>query len=210
MPSAMRKLRVGLSRERIEDAASALIERDGLDAFSTRKLAAELSCEAMSIYYHFPSKAHLLEALVDRALKALMPLPPEELGAIERLRRVAWQVRDLALAQPNLLLHLVVHRLDGKVGLTFYDQLAAIFLAAAPDAEMAARLFATYGFFLRGAVAVAANAKAIGAGAVEPPDPQRVPQDFPSFSSLMPHFGGRDFEIGLELMLAGFAEQFRR
>lgn len=209
MPSAMKKLRVGLSRERIEEAASTLIEREGLDAFSTRKLAGELDCEAMSIYYHFPSKAHLLEALVDRALKRLMPLPPGDLGPIEQLRQVAWQVRDLALAQPNLVLHLVVHRLDGKVGLAFYDQLAAIFLAAAPDEQTAARLFASYGFFIRGAVAVAANAKAIGAGAVEPPAPERMAHDYPSLSALRPYFGGKDFEAGLELMLAGLADRFR-
>ena len=205
----MKKLRVGLSRERIEDAAAALIEREGLEAFSTRKLAGELDCEAMSIYYHFPSKAHLLEALVDRALKTLMPLPPGDLGPIEQLRRVGWQVRNLALAQPNLMLHLVVHRLDGKVGLAFYDQLAAIFLAAAPDEEMAARLFASFGFFIRGAVAVAANAKAFGTGAVEPPAPEHMTRDYPSFAALQPHFGGKDFEVGLELMLNGFAERFR-
>lgn len=209
MPSAMKKLRVGLSRERIEEAAAVLIERDGLDAFSTRKLAGELDCEAMSIYYHFPSKAHLLEALVDRALKSLMPLPPGDLGPIEQLRQVAWRIRDLAVNQPNLCLHLVVHRLDGKVGLSFYDQLAAIFLSAAPDEETAARFFASYGFFVRGAVAVAANAKAIGTRAVEPPDPARLPHDYPAFSALAPHFGGKDFEAGLDLMLAGFAATFR-
>ena len=151
----------------------------------------------------------LLEALVDRALKSLMPLPSGALGPIEQLRQVAWRVRDLAIHQPNLCLHLVVHRLDGKVGLSFCDQLATIFLAATPDEETAARLFATYGFFVRGAVAVAANAKAVGTGAVEPPDPARVPNDFPSFSALAPHFSGKDFEVGLDLMLAGFAAAFR-
>ena len=40
--SGGRRERQPLSKERIEDAALELIERDGLDAFSTRKLAAEL------------------------------------------------------------------------------------------------------------------------------------------------------------------------
>ena len=57
-----------LSADRIETAALDLIEKEGLDAFSTRKLAATLSCEAMSIYHYFPSKGHLMDALVDRVI----------------------------------------------------------------------------------------------------------------------------------------------
>ncbi len=53
--------RNGSCRPRLE-----LIEADGLEAFSTRKLAAKLGCEAMSIYHYFPSKAHLMDALLDR------------------------------------------------------------------------------------------------------------------------------------------------
>jgi AcrR family transcriptional regulator len=57
-----------LSAERIEQAALALIEIEGVEGFSTRKLAAELGCEAMSIYHYFPSKGHLMDALVDRVM----------------------------------------------------------------------------------------------------------------------------------------------
>src|SRR6185295_5623339 len=57
-----------LSRERIAAAAMALVDRDGLAALSTRKLGDELGCEAMSIYHHFPGKAHLMDALVDLML----------------------------------------------------------------------------------------------------------------------------------------------
>ena len=60
-----------LSTDRIEEAALELIERDGLDGFSTRKLAAELGCEAMSIYHYYPGKTHLLDALFDRVIGGL-------------------------------------------------------------------------------------------------------------------------------------------
>ena len=62
-PEVARTKRVALTRERIEIEALALIDADGIDAFSTRKLGARLGCEAMSIYHHFPSKAHILDAL---------------------------------------------------------------------------------------------------------------------------------------------------
>ena len=46
----------------------ALVDREGLEALSTRRLGDELGCEAMSIYHHFPSKAYLMDALVDMML----------------------------------------------------------------------------------------------------------------------------------------------
>src|SRR3954468_7110730 len=63
-----RQARGGLSRERIVAAALDLIDRDGLEAFSTRKLGAALGVEAMSIYNHFPSKGELLDAIASRLL----------------------------------------------------------------------------------------------------------------------------------------------
>ena len=69
-----------LSRDMIEDAAFEVIEREGLSGFSMRKLAAALGCEAMSIYHHYPSQAHLYEALVDRhrdACRGWLPDGPD-------------------------------------------------------------------------------------------------------------------------------------
>src|SRR5205814_1947175 len=63
--------RTPLSRERIVEAALALIHDEGLGAFSTRKLGSRLHVEAMSIYHHFPSKQHLLDALVEHAIAAV-------------------------------------------------------------------------------------------------------------------------------------------
>src|SRR3989442_13967025 len=76
-----------LSRELIAAAAMALVDREGLAALSTRRLGEELGCEAMSIYHHFPSKAHLMDALVDLMLaQARVPLLAEW-DWLERRRR---------------------------------------------------------------------------------------------------------------------------
>jgi AcrR family transcriptional regulator len=76
---ATRRSREPLSRERIVEAALALIDEQGLAAFSTRKLGERLGCQAMSIYHHFPSKQHLLDALVDHAMASIdtEPVQPE-------------------------------------------------------------------------------------------------------------------------------------
>src|SRR5262245_15638613 len=73
-----------LSRELILEAALELVHAHGLARLSTRRLGAQLGCEAMSIYHHFPSKAHLLDAMVDHAI-ASVEAPPAHLDPFERL-----------------------------------------------------------------------------------------------------------------------------
>ncbi len=62
-----------------------LVELQGLPGLTTRRLGAALGCEAMSIYHHFPSKQHLLDALVERAIAGVAE-PPPDADPVERLR----------------------------------------------------------------------------------------------------------------------------
>ncbi|MFD5426320.1 TetR/AcrR family transcriptional regulator [Streptomyces sp. NPDC127084] len=54
-----------LSRDRIVAAASALVDAEGLDAVSTRRLAAELGVSGPSLYNHFRNKDEILDAVAD-------------------------------------------------------------------------------------------------------------------------------------------------
>lgn len=53
-----------LDRGRIIRAAFELIEIDGVEKFSMRKLGARLGVDPMSVYYYVPSKGALLDAMV--------------------------------------------------------------------------------------------------------------------------------------------------
>jgi AcrR family transcriptional regulator len=68
-PAAGSRLR--LSRERIVEGALALLDRDGLDAFSMRRLADELGVGTMTIYGYFRSRDELLDAVVDSGREAI-------------------------------------------------------------------------------------------------------------------------------------------
>jgi AcrR family transcriptional regulator len=57
-----------LSRELVLATAVALVDSDGLQALTMRRLAAELGVEAMSLYYHLPAKEALLDGVVDTVL----------------------------------------------------------------------------------------------------------------------------------------------
>jgi AcrR family transcriptional regulator len=63
-----------LNRTRILEAALELVDTEGLEALSMRRLGAVLGVEAMSLYHHIPSKAELLDGLVSMLLRQV-PLP---------------------------------------------------------------------------------------------------------------------------------------
>lgn len=55
--------RPGLTRQTVVRAALVLLEEVGLDALSTRRLAAELGVKSPALYWHFRSKRELLEEM---------------------------------------------------------------------------------------------------------------------------------------------------
>lgn len=64
-----------LSREQVVRAAIALIDSDGLDALTMRKLAKKLSVYPTALYWHAGSKPQLL-ALVYRQILSEIDVPP--------------------------------------------------------------------------------------------------------------------------------------
>jgi AcrR family transcriptional regulator len=54
-----------LTRERIVEAASAIVDAEGLDAVSVRRLAADLGVQGPSLYNHFATMGEILDAVAD-------------------------------------------------------------------------------------------------------------------------------------------------
>jgi len=75
----------GLSRERILEAARGIVEAEGLDALSMRRLAQELDVWPMSIYGYFVNKDELLDAMAASALDRV-ELPSGRAGWRAQLR----------------------------------------------------------------------------------------------------------------------------
>lgn len=198
-----------LSRDRIELAALELIEEDGLEAFSTRKLGQRLGCEAMSIYHHFPSKSHLLNALLDRVLAA-QPLPPPDLEPVERIRQLAYCWRQIAHRYPKLFQYIAVHRLNTRIALAFLNEVIATFGRLGLDAESTARLFRSFGYFITGAALDETSGYARGPSATEPVPDEDVVRDFPHVAAAGPYFKPehRDgtFAAGLDIFIAALRD----
>ena len=88
-----------LSRAAIVAAALALLDREGPDALTMRRLGSELGVEAMSLYRHVADRAALLEALAEQLAAEIERHDGEEDWG-EALRAFAGELRALARRHP--------------------------------------------------------------------------------------------------------------
>jgi AcrR family transcriptional regulator len=201
------RLRVPLTQESIVAASVDVLEEVGLEAFSTRKLAERLGCEAMSIYHHFPSKAHLMDALVDRFVQSI-PIPPADLAWHQRLRDLTVSWRAATMRQPEFFRYFVVHRLNTPTALKFLDSMLSIYFDAGFETEDAARFFRLTGYYVTGGLLDESSGYAHGPSAANPPSNETVAREFPRIVAAAPYFQKGSYEktldIGLELLIAGF------
>ncbi|EQM70040.1 TetR/AcrR family transcriptional regulator C-terminal domain-containing protein [Pseudomonas tohonis] len=199
-------VREPLTRERIETEALRLIEQDGLEAFSTRRLGTALGCEAMSIYNYFPSKAHILDALVDRVLSTV-EFPSRGEAPAHRLQALAVQWRQLARRHARLYAWLALHRWNSRTGVAFLGEILDCFKAAGLDDEAAARGFRALGYYLLGATLDEISGYAEGTSSLRPISDEELAQDFPLVTRageyFKPEHFDRTFELGLDVLLAG-------
>lgn len=97
--------RAPLSRERILQAAVALIDAEGLQQLSMRRLGRELGVEAMALYRYVPSRSDLLDGVVETVVDELYADPEVHLlprnSWQEYVIRLAHGVRRMALAHPE-------------------------------------------------------------------------------------------------------------
>ena len=195
-----------LTRGRVLSAAHALIERDGLAAFSMRGLGARLGCEPMSVYHYFPSKAHLLDALVDRAL-AGVTVPPPGADPEDRLRQMCREYRAMARRQPKLYQLIALHRLNTPMGVRFIESVLTLIHALSPDPRFVAQSFRALGYYLTGAALDETAGYASGPSAVDAVSDDYIAQECPRLSAaaayFKPEWWDSTFELGLETLLAG-------
>jgi len=213
MPRSRKKaIRQPLSRERIEKAALKVIELDGLEAFSIRRLAAELGCEAMSIYHHFPSKQHLMDGLVDRVLATTPPVPLD-LPPIERLRRRCFNARAMAHRFPRFYPYLAVHRMNTPGGIRWIGDILDNVFELGGDAETTARIFRAVGYYLTGASLDETSGYAKGPSAAVPVPDEVVVRDYPALVAVNRYFKSdqheKTFVLGLDILLEGAKEMVR-
>lgn len=82
-----------LTPDAIVDAARRLVENEGLDGLTIRKITAVLGATPMAMYRHFPEKRALLQAMLDE-VAASIPQPPRTGTPREQLVAVVLAVHN--------------------------------------------------------------------------------------------------------------------
>jgi len=188
----------GLSHEAIRTTALALIERDGLAELSIRKLGKELGCEAMALYWYYPSKDALLDAVVDELIApvaAAMSAPA--VSWLELLRAVARAYRDLARVHPQAFPLLATRRFASEGTYAFLDRLFETARAHGVTDGDAARAYRIVGSYVSG-FALSELAEPREAAELR----ERYPRVAAVTDQLAPKKLEAIFEHGLEVLLA--------
>jgi len=79
------------SAEEVIAAAVALADAEGLSALSMRRVAEAVGLSAMALYTYVPSKAELIDVMLDRVAAEALDPPPEARTWRERLEFIARQ-----------------------------------------------------------------------------------------------------------------------
>ena len=214
--------RVPLSRERIVLEALRVVDEEGLQALSMRRLGSKLGVEAMSLYRYVSGREDLLEALVSHLTDGLQrtaetPVRAED-GWQAYIQWLAHEVRDIAHAHPQLF-PLVATRHPAAPwlrpplrSLEVVEDFLSVLTDQGFDDEAAAATYRSVTSFLVGHLLL--EASQMGAPMVpdEPldegdgrPEPALALDDFPTIQRLEPLLSedrsDEEFEASLEELI---------
>jgi AcrR family transcriptional regulator len=115
-PDPKKRRTSGFSGELVLQTALQIIDEEGVEGLSMRRLARALDRDPMSIYRHAATKAELLDGVVELVLGQLtVDITDEDWAA--QLRHVAHQFRDIARSHPHVVPLLVTRPLSTPLGL---------------------------------------------------------------------------------------------
>jgi len=209
-----------MSRQLVLDTAQEIIDRDGVDGLSMRRLGHALGRDPMSLYRYAANKTALLEGVVELVLEGLSVDTTAD-DWESQLRIVARKFRALALAHPHVVPLLVTHPLATPLALRPLGTLRPLeatleLLTRAGFSDVdALHVYRSFFGFLQGHVLNELQEL------VDNPEESddllrlglhRLPlKDFPLLRGLAPvlaaYDGGAELERGLDILIFGLRAQ---
>jgi AcrR family transcriptional regulator len=213
--------RPALTREEVFTAALRIIDQDGVEALSMRRLGHDLDRDPMRLYRYASSKDALLDGIVELVMSELTVAEVRDGNWERALRDTAHAFRSIAVAQPRVVPLLVTRPLATPLGLRPLgtlrplEDLLELFIAAGFDESGALHAYRFYFGFLYGHILTELQE--------EVHDPEetdhvirlglhRLPlKQFPRLRSLATalaaYDGAEELDQGLDIVLAGLRRQ---
>lgn len=194
-----------LDRRHITRMALALIDGEGFEQFSMRKLGTALGVEGMALYHYFKSKAELLDGVLDLLLEDAAARLSRTGDPLPRIRETFDALRAIAIAHPNVFPSMVLRRFRTDTALQFYENLLALFRAAGLNGEQSARYYRMMANFT-----VGAGVADVGSRALHPDASPIIleaferPDTFPFITEAMPYLRAdqldRIYVMGMDIL----------
>lgn len=205
-----RRRRDPISREAIVGAAVRLLDAEGLDAFSMRRVADELGTGAASLYWHVGSKDGLLDLVLDHVIGEQRVPDPDPERWPEQIKELARRQREICLRH-RWIVEVSIGRIPmGPNALIYSERVLAILKSGGvPDT------LAVQGYLLM--ISTVNGFMLDEVGEAQPGTPSDVPQEaadmasqyvaslpgdrFPNMVALAPEFARADPEERFDLLL---------
>ncbi|KOV70149.1 TetR/AcrR family transcriptional regulator [Streptomyces sp. MMG1121] len=200
-----------LSTDRIVATARDLVDREGLAAVSTRRLAAELGVSGPSLYNHFRTKDEILEAVAD-SVSGLVDLAMFEDGRDWRTALHDWAVSYRAALRDHPNIVPVLARGPGRrpAALHLADAVYGAMVDAGWPPAQATSIGALMRYFIMGsALGSFAGGFVDDASAYDPADYPHLGQAH-LLAEQQEKIDERAFEAGLTALLDGLAHQYEQ
>lgn len=217
---ATRRRRDPITTEAIVEAALRVLDAEGLDGFSMRRIAEELDTGAASLYWHVGSKDGLLDLVFDRVIGEIQVPDPQPGRWRELLKETARTWRAVVLRHRDLIRVSLGRIPTGPNAMRCTEQVLAILRAGGLPDDLAVSGYLLFISTVNG-FTLDEQGNAGQAGPV-PPSADAVgeylaslPSDrFPNITATASQFAFADqdqrFELLIDLFVTGLAERADR
>ncbi|MDX2708746.1 TetR/AcrR family transcriptional regulator C-terminal domain-containing protein [Streptomyces sp. PA03-6a] len=220
-PERKKAPRRSLSREAIVTAALHVVDAEGLDALSMRRVAQELDTGAASLYAHVANKEELLELLLDRIQADVTRPEPDPQRWQEQIKEMARQGRRVLVAHRDLARAAIGQGIPfGPNALLNAEAMLAVFKAGGLSDRVCAYGVDALALFVTATAVEESLRNSQGFGGTGVPldehiarireyfgslPPARFPHITGMVDALMRDEGDERFEFGLDLLVSGLA-----
>jgi AcrR family transcriptional regulator len=216
--------RTPLTREAIVDAALRVLEREGTDGLSMRRVAEELGTGPASLYWHVANKDDLINLLVDRVASEIELPTPDPTRWQQQLKDWILQARQVFQRYPGVAA-LTLGRIPVGPNLVRWTEWVLALLRGAGIPDHIAAYAGDLGGLYLGATAYE-EALPLPSPTGEELTPDELvtmfrsyyeslpPDQFPNIHATLDELfsGGPDerFELGLDVIIRGLASYIQR
>jgi AcrR family transcriptional regulator len=214
--------RPALTRRRIVRAALQLVEDEGLDAVTMRRVASALQVTPMSLYNHVADKAELVDVMVDFIIGDVVEAAAHDTGDWEaRLRKLVHRNYDMWSEHPGFVKVYTEGVTMGPNGLANVELAISLLREAGFDDDDAAAAFMMLYRWNVSSLLVAPARPVKRSG--RKGDSVRAPSDrmaryfsalpverIPNIKATISHLSGHNIEFGLDVIIEGFKSHLAR